>query len=308
MQERSSTEQSALSNSAISPPSFFSTTLSFLLEVVSLSTPTEVANITSTSHHKANANIGQETITYALQGSIDHEDFTGSSGTIGPGDLQFMTAGRGIMHAEMPRPSPDGSPVIGVQLWVDLPKELKFTAPRYRDLRAASIPTLDLDDKKVHIKVISGKSHGVDSVKELAYTPVWILDVEIRPGGKVDQELPVGWTAFAYVLSGNSSFGPGEKAKSFSQFHNVIFEQEGDLISASVPETADGNGRFRASHNPFTVYLEFHIRELVFDFLLITSCSSCCRSSVGPEDCSIWIICSKFVGRRSTSTSGFCEF
>ncbi len=138
---------------------------------------------------------GQETITYLLQGAIDHEDFAGNKGTIEAGDLQFMTAGRGIMHAEMPRQNADGSANIGVQLWVDLPEKLKKVEPRYRDLKASEIPSIDIDDNKVHVKIISGKSHGVDSVKELAYTPVWIFDVEIKPGGKITQDLPAGWNS-----------------------------------------------------------------------------------------------------------------
>ncbi|CAI4211776.1 unnamed protein product [Parascedosporium putredinis] len=150
---------------------------------------------------------GQETITYLLQGGVDHEDFAGNSGTIGPGDLQFMTAGRGIMHAEMPRQNVDGSANVGLQLWVDLPSELKLCEPRYRDLRASEIPEVTVDDDKVTIKIISGQSHGVDSVKDLAYTPVWILDVRVKPGGKVTQPLPEGWNAFAYMLEGGAWFG-----------------------------------------------------------------------------------------------------
>jgi quercetin 2,3-dioxygenase len=136
---------------------------------------------------------GISTITYLLQGAVDHEDFAGNKGTIEAGDLQFMTAGRGIMHAEMPRQNPDGSANVGMQLWVDLPEKLKKVEPRYSDLRASEIPAIDLDDNKVHVKIISGQSHGVDSVKELAYTPVWIFDVEIKPGGKITQDLPAGW-------------------------------------------------------------------------------------------------------------------
>src|SRR5277367_2337066 len=88
---------------------------------------------------------GQETITYLLTGGIDHEDFAGNKGTIGPGDLQFMTAGRGIMHAEMPVQNKDGSANVGMQLWVDLPQELKSCEPRYRDLRSEEIPTVTAD-------------------------------------------------------------------------------------------------------------------------------------------------------------------
>jgi redox-sensitive bicupin YhaK (pirin superfamily) len=90
-----------------------------------------------------------------LQGAVDHEDFVGNAGTIEAGDLQFMTAGKGIMHAEMPRTSPDGTPTIGMQLWVDLPEKLKKCEPRYRDLKAGEIPNIDIDDGKVHVKIIS---------------------------------------------------------------------------------------------------------------------------------------------------------
>jgi redox-sensitive bicupin YhaK (pirin superfamily) len=187
---------------------------------------------------------GQETITYLLEGAVDHEDFAGNAGTIEKGDLQFMTAGRGIMHAEMPAQNLDGSANVGMQLWVDLPEKLKKCEPRYRDLRASEIPNIDVDDGKVHIKVISGQSHGVDSVKELAYTPVWYFDIEIKPGGKVTQDLPVGWNAFAYTLSGSTDFGVGDDKTTVGEYHNVVFEQKGDVVVAEVAEDAKENGHF----------------------------------------------------------------
>lgn len=187
---------------------------------------------------------GQETITYLLSGGVDHEDFTGNRGTIGPGDLQFMTAGKGIIHAEMPHENPDGSPNVGMQLWVDLPEKLKLCEPRYRDLRADEIPAASVDEGRVHVKVISGESHGVDSARDLAYTPVWILDVTVRPGGRISQPLPRGWNAFAYTLSGNAVFGSGDATKNVKEFHNVVFEQGGDYVEASVPDNADADGRF----------------------------------------------------------------
>jgi len=173
---------------------------------------------------------------------VDHEDFAGNKGTIEAGDLQFMTAGRGIMHAEMPRQ--DGNTNIGMQLWVDLPQKLKSCEPRYRDLKAKEIPSIDIDDGKVNVKIISGQSHGVDSVKELAYTPVWIFDIEIKPGGKINQQLPEGWNAFAYTLGGSTAFGVGKEQTTVGKYHNVVFEQKGDEIFAQVGEEAKENGRF----------------------------------------------------------------
>ncbi|PQE12252.1 Pirin protein [Rutstroemia sp. NJR-2017a BVV2] len=187
---------------------------------------------------------GQETITYLLQGGVDHEDFAGNAGTIEAGDLQFMTAGKGIMHAEMPRQNADGSANVGMQLWVDLPEKLKKCEPRYRDLRAKEIPKIDIDDGKVHVKVISGKSHGVDSVQELAYTPVWIFDIEIKPGGKIEQEVPVGWNAFAYTLSGKTLFGSGEGKRKVEEYSNVVFKQEGHVVNAEVEGSAKESARF----------------------------------------------------------------
>ncbi|MCJ1351595.1 MAG: hypothetical protein MMC33_001579 [Icmadophila ericetorum] len=187
---------------------------------------------------------GQETITYLLEGAVDHEDFAGNKGTIEAGDLQFMTAGRGIMHAEMPRQNPDGSANVGMQLWVDLPQKLKKCEPRYRDLRAKEIPTIKVNDDKVTIKIISGQSHGTDSVKDLAYTPVWIFDIIIKPGGKVTQELPIGWNAFAYTLQGDTMFGVGKDRTTVGKYHNVVFEQKGDSITAEVSKDAKEDGQF----------------------------------------------------------------
>ena len=199
---------------------------------------------------------GQETITYLLKGAVDHEDFAGNAGTINAGDLQFMTAGRGIMHAEMPNQGFGDN--VGMQLWVDLPAKLKKCEPRYRDLRAEEIPTIKIDDDKVTVKVISGQSHGTDSVKELAYTPVWLLDVEIKPGGRIAQALPVGWNAFAYTLEGNAEFGVGKDMVTVGKFHNVVFEKEGDEVVVAVSAEAKENarlGEYSTSSSSFAAYI-----------------------------------------------------
>ena len=134
----------------------------------------------------------------------------------------------------------------GMQLWVDLPKELKSCEPRYRDLRASEIPLATSDDKKVTVKVISGQSMGVDSVRDLAYTPVWFLDVTIKPGGSLSQSLPQGWNAFAYTLSGVTTFSNGTEqiAEGVAPYHNVVFAQHGDGVNAAVEEGATEPGKF----------------------------------------------------------------
>jgi quercetin 2,3-dioxygenase len=239
---------------------------------------------------------GQETITYLLHGAVDHEDFAGNRGTIETGDLQFMTAGRGIgtynpisprqstftnifrpVHSEMPRQNADGSANVGMQLWVDLPAKLKMCEPRYRDLRASEIPEVAIDDGKVKIKVISGQSHGVDSVKELAYTPVWLLDITIKPGGKVQQKIPVSWNAFAYTLEGTVQFGAGKDAQTIEQYHNTVFEQKGDCVVAEVKKDAKQDSRFIlvagmpldqkvVQYGPFVVTSQEEIYQAMMDY------------------------------------------
>ncbi|KAK7413152.1 RNA pol II transcription cofactor [Neonectria punicea] len=219
---------------------------------------------------------GQETITYLLEGGVDHEDFAGNRGTLSAGDLQFMTAGKGVIHAEMPRQNADGSANVGLQLWVDLPKELKNCEPRYRDLRASEIPSVDVDDSRVTVKVISGQSHGIDSVKDLAYTPVWILDITIRPGGKITQPLPKNWNAFAYTLEGDVIVGKDDQRR-VEQFHNIVFEPEGDIVHFEVDAGASKPARLAliagipldqpiVQYGPFVVTSKEEVAKALFDY------------------------------------------
>ncbi|KAB8074399.1 RmlC-like cupin domain-containing protein [Aspergillus leporis] len=219
---------------------------------------------------------GQETITYCLSGSSDHEDFTGHRGTLTPGDLQFMTAGRGIMHAEMPRESSNGSPGIGIQIWIDLPKALKYVEPRYRYLSVSQVPRVEIDHGRVTVSVILGQSHGRESKRDLTYTPIWYLDIIIRPGGRVKQIVPTTWNTFAYVLEGTTTFHSEASSNQVKQYHTVIFDPEGTHIEASVPE----NGKISrflllsgeplkqriVHHGPFVCTSEEEIYQAISDF------------------------------------------
>jgi redox-sensitive bicupin YhaK (pirin superfamily) len=180
---------------------------------------------------------GQETVTLVMKNYMLHEDFTGSSGVLRPGDLQFMTAGQGICHSEMPY-SPDGTNVEGMQLWVDLPKELKHTKPRYRDLRAEEIPIVRPNDK-VQVKVISGKSYGVESVKELAYTPMDYYWFTVQPGGEFEQYMKPEYNGFLYILNGTLEIESNEKAEIVKEHHSVFFKKNGDYIKGKVPEDSE---------------------------------------------------------------------
>jgi hypothetical protein len=142
-------------------------------------------------------------------------------------------------------PNKDSATNVGMQLWVDLPEKLKSCEPRYRDLKATEIPLATSPDGKVSVKVISGRSYDVDSVQDLAYTPVHLYDVTIKPGGSYTQAIPANWTVFAYTLSGVTTFSPSTKSeKAVPPYHNVVFETSGDNIVAQTEEGADSESRF----------------------------------------------------------------
>jgi hypothetical protein len=153
---------------------------------------------------------GIETVTYMLEGSVNHRDSLGNSGMIGPGDVQWMTSGRGILHEEMPRRGPSGN-IFGFQLWVNLPARLKMTAPRYQEVSAATIPTREKDG--VRIRVVAGSVDGVTGpVTEIAASPLY-LDFELAPHKEWTQPVEPGHTALAYVFEGKGIFS-GEKIES----------------------------------------------------------------------------------------------
>ncbi|KGK37133.1 hypothetical protein CAS74_004341 [Pichia kudriavzevii] len=193
-------------------------------------------NVSPTAGFPDHPHRGQETVTLIMKNYMLHEDFTGESGVLRPGDLQFMTAGKGIVHSEMPY-SEDNTNVEGMQLWVDLPKELKHSAPRYRDLRAEEIPIVKPNDK-VEVKVISGKSYGVESVKELAYTPMDYYWFTVLPGGEFEQEIKPEFNGFLYVLNGQVELETQSKPELINEHHSVFFKRDGDYIRGRVPASS----------------------------------------------------------------------
>ncbi|SSD60727.1 related to pirin-related protein [Saccharomycodes ludwigii] len=169
---------------------------------------------------------GQETITYIIEGAVAHEDITGSRGVLRPGDLQFMTAGRGIVHSEIPVSFADNRASKGLQLWVDLPEKLKNTRPRYRDLRREEIPTAK-PNENVSVKVISGNSYGVESLADLAYTPIHFYYFTLNKNNvEFEQGFPKDFNVFLYVLKGSVSINK----QVYPQYSAVFFKADGDSI------------------------------------------------------------------------------
>ena len=147
---------------------------------------------------------GIETVTYMLEGNVRHRDSLGNAGVIGPGDVQWMTSGRGILHEEMPRRGPSGR-VNGFQLWVNLPAAEKMSAPRYQEISADSIPAIDKDGAQV--RVVAGTYESViGPVTEIAARPIYI-DVTLEAGATFQLPVPEMHMAVAYVFDGEGTFG-----------------------------------------------------------------------------------------------------
>jgi redox-sensitive bicupin YhaK (pirin superfamily) len=146
---------------------------------------------------------GIETVTYMLEGATHHRDSLGNQGLIGPGDVQWMSSGRGILHEEMPRRGPSGN-IYGFQLWVNLPSQLKMSEPRYQEVTAATIPTHEKEG--IRIRVVAGSAEGVTGpVTDIAASPLY-MDVELAAGIEWRLPIPTGHTLIAYVFEGEGVF------------------------------------------------------------------------------------------------------
>jgi redox-sensitive bicupin YhaK (pirin superfamily) len=198
---------------------------------------------------------GIETITYLLEGLVEHGDSMGNKGVIGAGDVQWMTAGSGIIHQEMPKLSPTGT-MWGFQFWANLPARQKMMKPRYRDIKAADIPEAKFDNG-ITVKVIAGEVAGVQgTVQDIVIEPE-MLDITIPSGTTFVHELPDGHTAIAYVLSGEAYFDDRRDAYAYEIVGHgwsdldrrcicqpesvVLYEHSGNTIKVA---TADQPVRF----------------------------------------------------------------
>lgn len=171
---------------------------------------------------------GIETITYVLAGTVEHGDSLGNKGQMGPGDVQWMTAGRGILHQEMPKGDAKGQ-MHGFQLWANLPSSLKMTAPRYQDIKAAEIGEL-VEDDGTRIRVVCGDYKGKRGpVVGVAADPRY-LDVWVPPGKKKTIPVELERHAFAYIFEGSGSFSSASKP------FGVLTEKEIDGQEVQIRE------------------------------------------------------------------------
>ncbi len=179
---------------------------------------------------------GIETITYVLAGNVEHGDSMGNSGIIGAGDVQWMTAGSGIIHQEMPKGDAAGR-MHGFQLWANLPASLKMTAPRYQEVKSPDIPGIT-DDDGTFVRIVCGTFWGkTGPVDGIAAEPTY-LDVSVPPGRR--KTLPVETTrhAFAYVFEGGGNFSNASDPRSGDPANNrsLILFDRGDEVTVEAGE------------------------------------------------------------------------
>jgi len=218
---------------------------------------------------------GFETVTYMLAGEFEHRDSAGHAGKLHPGDVQWMTAGRGVVHSEMPsaRIMQEGGRVHGFQIWVNLPARLKMTAPRYQEVEASRIPEATGSDGLARVRVIAGEALGV-SARIDTHTPIicqhWIL----QPGARVSLPLPADHEALLYVFSASIDVAG-------TQLHDgqMGVLDAGDVVEFGMPDTAGGTAQVLllagvpldepvVQHGPFVMNTEAEIAQAIRDYQL----------------------------------------
>jgi quercetin 2,3-dioxygenase len=176
---------------------------------------------------------GFETVTYLLSGAMQHKDSQGNQGKLRPGDVQWMTAGSGVVHSEMPEPSfqEKGGRMHGFQLWVNLPAQDKMTKPRYQEIPGSGIPVAKSEDGKVTVRVIAGETLGQRAVIETR-TPIFYLDCTLEPGAALTQPASPEYNAFAYVVEGQGVFGSNRRRA--GKHEMVLFANDGDAVKVEA--------------------------------------------------------------------------
>ena len=219
---------------------------------------------------------GFETVTYMLSGDMEHKDSSGHAGQLRSGDVQWMTAGSGVVHAEMPSAEfmRDGGRMHGFQLWVNLPQRDKMVKPRYQEIPSSRIPKATSADGLVSVSVIAGEAMGEKAVIETR-TPIIYLHYRLEPGGVATQGVPHAFNAFAYVVDGAGLFGAEGERGTDGQM--VMFAPDGDEVRIENP--ADANATLEvlliagvplnepiARYGPFVMNTETEIHQAFDDY------------------------------------------
>ena len=215
---------------------------------------------------------GFETVTYLLSGQMQHKDSFGNSGLLNPGDVQWMTAGSGLVHSEMPGTDlvRKGGRLEGFQLWVNLPRRDKMTAPHYQELKAAQIPEAIEDG--VRVKVVAGESLGIRGPIQ-SRTPILYLHVTLGAGATFSQRVPANFNAFAYVVRGEVKFEGDSRVQPADRL--VVYAHDGDTISMTNTSSHPASlllvageplGEPVARHGPFVMNTRQELVEAFEDY------------------------------------------
>lgn len=212
---------------------------------------------------------GFETVTYVLEGAIEHGDSQGNRGLIGAGDVQWMTAGSGVVHSEMPSEEirRTGGRLHGFQLWVNLPRRDKMMKPRYQELRASEIPTATSADGKVSVTVIAGESLGTQASIDTR-TPIMYLHVRLAAGARFTQAVLQTYNAFAFIIGGEAKFGDRTARE-----NDMVLLGDGDEVTITTDSGAEllliGGVPLHepvARYGPFVMNTQGEIRQAMIDY------------------------------------------
>ncbi|GAB7536128.1 pirin family protein [Burkholderia sp. 3C] len=216
---------------------------------------------------------GFETVTYVLDGHFRHRDSAGHTGELRAGDVQWMTAGSGLIHSEMPDPefAAAGGRVHGIQLWVNLRRDDKRARPRYQDIASSSLPGVTSEDGRTRIKVIAGEAFGVQAAID-THTPLLYLHLTLQPGAQVSVPVPCDFRAFAYPLCGAGRYGASGQISGPQQM--IVFDDDGDTVEigagdAPLDVLLVGGRPINepiVRYGPFVMNTEQEIRDAVADY------------------------------------------
>lgn len=216
---------------------------------------------------------GFETVTYMIEGEFQHADSAGHRGELHPGDVQWMTAGAGVVHAEMPseRMMRDGGRQHGFQIWINLPKADKFVRPRYQDVRSAQIPEWTSEDGKAWAKVIAGEAQGLRGAAQTRI-PIGFTHYRLQPGASIVHDVRDGDAAIVYLMRGRAGFG-GERmhdARAAIVFDRggdaIVVENDGDDVLEFLMLTGEPIGEPVARYGPFVMNTNDELQQAFDDF------------------------------------------
>ncbi|WML41004.1 pirin family protein [Neobacillus sp. OS1-2] len=213
---------------------------------------------------------GIETVTYVIDGKLEHYDNKAGKGELVPGDVQWMTAGRGVIHIEDPA---EGETVHSLQLWVNLPREHKMAEPRYQNLRAQDMPVREAEGAL--IRIFSGSSGGIQSNTK-NYVPVTMVEINLEEGASISQDLPGDYNGFIYILEGKGQFGKNKTVAEKGQVLSLEKSEAGQ--SSEVAIKAEERLRVLlyagrplnepiVARGPFVMNTEEEIRQAYRDYM-----------------------------------------